>query len=287
MRILQAAVKVEPKFLAAYRGMASLHLAASRTEEALETLRAARQAVPETFVPVTDEIAILCQQKKLGEAEALAEKEVVEPQATGKCLAVSRTFAFSGHLENAQKWAQKGLELAKDDEKGAAYRQLGELALAEGQKSGNRQSLEAARDYFSKVLEGNPRDFIAGNNLAWLLATEFDQPQQALEVVKKVQGDATVEQMPVGFLDTLAVVYRRAGKLDEARDLLGQALKSYPDNPVLMYHLGMVLSDRGQKSAALNMLERAIDSGNLSDPQKNEATKTLQALSGKASTAPN
>jgi tetratricopeptide (TPR) repeat protein len=287
MKLLQEAIKVEPRFLAAYRGLATLQLAASKPADALQTLRQARQALPESFVPITDEIAILCQQKQIEEAESLAAKSVGEPNEADKCLAISRTFAFSGHVENARQWAQKALDVAKDEGKAGPYRQLGELALAEGQKSGNRQSLETARDYFSKVVEIDPRDFIAGNDLAWLLATEFDQPEQALEVVRKVQGDATVEQMPIGFLDTLAVVYRRTGKLDEARELLNQALKSYPNNPVLMYHLGMILSDRGQKSAALNMLERAVDSGGLADAQKNEATKALEALSGKATAPPN
>ena len=59
------------------------------------------------------------------------------------------------------------------------------------------------------------------------------------------------------YLDSLAWVMYRNGRFEEAFDFLIQAVNVLPDDPVILEHLGVVLSELGQKAEALDVLRRA------------------------------
>jgi tetratricopeptide (TPR) repeat protein len=230
---------------------------------------------------VLDEIDILAQKKKVAEAERLAEQAVGEPPDVAKSLAVANTMAGVGEKAIARKWATSTMELADESQRPAIHLLLGELALLEAQESGDRPLFEQARDHFAEVVQVQPNHFVAGNNLAWILATEFGQPEEALAVVKLVRGDAPVQRLPVGFIDTLAVVYRGAGELDAAKEMLEESVALYPQSGPLTFHLGMVLADHGQATAAVSNLERALQLGGLKDEQTSAARDAIASLSSR------
>lgn len=75
-----------------------------------------------------------------------------------------------------------------------------------------------AIEQYREALKINPKEIIAANNLAWILATCRDQKlrdgQQALKLAK-FACDATKNANP-GFLDTLAAAYAEVGQYEEA-----------------------------------------------------------------------
>lgn len=268
----------------------SLLLGAGRATEALEVCQQGRKVLPDAIAFGLDEISIQTQLGHLDQAQQLADEFVAaegDTQLTPaiRALSVAQTFASAGKIDLAEQWAKRALLTAEGDQKVAGQLFLGELALVAGQADGNRELLAEARDYFAEVVEVQPQNFVAANNLAWLLATEFDDPAQALSVAEAIRGDATATSLPIGFIDTLAVVYRAAGETEKARQLLEQAVKVYPDNGMLMVHLGVLLAGKDQAIAAENLLERAVSIGGLTDDQQAEAEQVLIKLVA-ARTAP-
>lgn len=289
--VLAGALKTEPRLLPAYRGLMSLLLADNRAAEALKVCQQARKAFPNQKTFTLDEIAIHCQTGNLDTAKQLAESLMPaangdneapaadgQASSTGVALTVSQTFSNAGQFDLGLEWAERAIELAGPNEKPAAHLLMGEMLLLRGEAQDDQQMLAMARDQFALVLQSHPQNFVAGNNLAWLLATEFDQPAKAAEVADKVRNNGSAAELPLGFIDTLAVVYRAAGQDDKARDLLEQASEIYPEQPMLMFHLGLVYAGSDQQAAATNLLERALSMGSLSEEQTAEARRALDAM---------
>lgn len=283
--LLEQVVEKQPRFLAAHRGLVMLHLTDQQPGQAIAACQRARQAMPEVFTLITDEISILCQQNELETAQQLAEDVVGDPPDAAKCVIIGQAFKAAGQVAAAKEWGERAMELADENLQPTVHLLLGELALSEGQSTSNRELLAKSRDHFAAVHKVQPTHFIAGNNLAWLLATEFDEPDKALEVVDQVRGQATVGQMPLGFVDTLAVVYRKANQLEKAQKILEEAIEYQPNQAKLLFHLGMVLADRNRRVAARTSLERALQLQGLSDVEVNQARRKLQTLDQQAATS--
>ncbi len=260
-----------------------LYLMDKQPEQALAASRRARKVLPDVFTLIADEISILCSQNQLDAAQKLAQDVVGDPPDAAKCVILGQTFKGAGQEAAAREWGERAMQLADENLQPTVHLLLGELALSEGQRTSNRQLLAESRDHFAAVHEVQPTHFIAGNNLAWLLATEFDEPEKALAVAEQVRGEATVGQMPLGFVDTLAVVYRKANQLEKAQVLLEQAVAFQPNQPKLLFHLGMVLADRNRRAAARTSLERALQLQGLSDSEMSQARRRLQTLDEQAS----
>jgi tetratricopeptide (TPR) repeat protein len=97
---------------------------------------------------------------------------------------------------------------------------------------------------------------VAGNNLAWLLVQEKVNPAAALEMIEEVRRGRYSrkpiggERLPLAILDTLGVVYRAAGRNQEALELFKEAEKRYSLEPRIQYHLGCSLAALGKNKEA-------------------------------------
>ena len=64
-------------------------------------------------------------------------------------------------------------------------------------------------------------------------------------------------RQPADLLNSLALVCRSLGFPDRAEEVLREALRLSPDDPLIHYNLGEVLSERGERKEALTLLRRA------------------------------
>ena len=192
--------------------------------------------------------AVLLNQSGQAEAgQAMAKEFVGEPADSGRAMTLANAFAQLQQNAAAMQWGETALGTARESDKPAIHLFLGNLAMNENAAHADRKVLESARDHFAAVLKAAQANFVARNNLAWLLAVDFNQPADAVPIAEQVRGDAPASKLPVTFVDTLATVYRRAGQLEKATPLLEQALAAHPQEPVLKYHLGMTLGQLGQR----------------------------------------
>jgi len=113
---------------------------------------------------------------------------------------------------------------------------------------------ERARRIYERIIEIDPDNFTALNNLAYLLTEDLDRPADALPLAQRAL--AASSQNPTqraSVLDTLGLVQYRLGRLTEAEQSLRQSIAFNPlvDNRI---HLAQVLMQQDRPDAARDEL---------------------------------
>jgi predicted Zn-dependent protease len=200
-------------------------------------------------------------------------------------------YVLRGEVQLAMKLPREavesfGLASKKEPTLVAAYRGLGMAYLAAGQpqqavdalKSGlekTRQSPWIARDLagvlesqgrfdeavavYEAMLDRNPREDVAANNLAMLLVTHRTDARsfaQAGVLVERFAGST----IPA-YLDTRGWVLFKSGDYSGAMEAFGKAVSLAPGARVLWYHLGLAQLKAGQTAEARKSLEAAVADG--------------------------
>jgi Flp pilus assembly protein TadD len=144
-------------------------------------------------------------------------------------------------------------------------------ALAETYQALSRSS-EAVASY-ERLLQLEPNDVTALNNLAWELMTK--DPRKGLEyanAARKQSGDHPA------VLDTYAMLLLETGDTAQAIDILGQIAEQSPDVPLFRYHLATALAMGGQTDGALELLRALLQEGAAPFAEQAEAKALLAKL---------
>jgi tetratricopeptide (TPR) repeat protein len=150
-----------------------------------------------------------------------------------------------------------------------------------------------AADMNRRVIQADPNNVIAMNNLAWLLCEDQKKYSEALQLADKGLRIAPDYR---DLIDTRGVIYYRMGSYQEAvRDLnrcieLCSASAGAPLLAQSHFHLGRVYLQMGRKTEALQQISRALElqgkldqqdrSGGLSREDQMEAKRLLDQLQG-------
>jgi len=279
LAVAMALTKSRPDLSAGYQAVANLKSAESRYDEAIEALQDGLRHVPNDLGLVVTEIVVLCRAGRAGDAESLAINSADQEPDANRCFAIGRAFAKGGENDLARNWGEKTLPLTEGALRAQTHLFLGNLAMIRANQPGSdkSQAHQQAREHFEAVIDVEKTNFLAGNNLSWLLATEFGEPQAAVEVAEAVRGDADVSQLPLSFVDTLAEVYRRADEPDKAQKLLEDALRWRPDSASLHYQLGLVHDVAHRRLDARASLENALKLG-LDEKKIDKTREVLERL---------
>jgi tetratricopeptide (TPR) repeat protein len=110
---------------------------------------------------------------------------------------------------------------------------------------------------YREALQREPRNVVALNNLAFLLALSGGDPAEALGLVETAIGEAG--PLPA-FLDTRAVIHLKAGRGSEALKDVTQAVKEQP-SAVRQFHLAQAQLLTGSRTRAALALRQARQAG--------------------------
>ncbi|MCP4043864.1 MAG: tetratricopeptide repeat protein, partial [Gammaproteobacteria bacterium] len=165
----------------------------------------------------------------------------------------------------------QGIELLKNRLKDNPRDQGARLALATGHQETGK--LDAAMTEYRKILDVNPNNPVALNNLAWLYHERNDK--KALEIAE-LAHQAAPENGPI--LDTVGWLRFHNGKLEQALKALEKAVDKTPDNPEIRYHLAAALAKAGDKSQAKAALETALKGNPPQSAWVKEAKALLEEL---------
>ena len=164
-------------------------------------------------------------------------------------IQLHQTYEKMGQIETGQEYLEAWLTDNPDDDQ---VRFLLSDALIK------RQQFDRAITEGEKVLETNPKNAAVLNNLAWLYGEKGDT-QKALEMAEKAY-----ERQPKSpeIADTLGWLLLSTGDdVKRAVDLLKSANDELPDNNEIAYHYAVALNETNFKSDALELLQKALDSG--------------------------
>ncbi len=132
-------------------------------------------------------------------------------------------------------------------------RERGGLHVQLGQLLGQAGQLEQACAEYEKALEILPDNFIALNNLAYVLAEEMDQPAKALVYAKQ----AASQNPQPETLDTFGWVLVKLGRYQDAISELTLAIQRDPYFVAARAHLGEAFRLTDEFDTAVDTLELA------------------------------
>jgi len=145
------------------------------------------------------------------------------------------------------------------------------------------ERIEESARLYQEILQLQPDNAIAMNNLAWLMCEEQGKFKEALELA---QAGLQIAPNYIDLIDTRGVIYHRLGQFNEAIECFNTAIKLYPkQNPAAVasrFHLGRSLAAQGQSSTAVAELQQALSLhdqiGGLSETDIAEAQLLLKKL---------
>ncbi len=179
-------------------------------------------------------------------------------------IMTARLDAADGKYDEAVKTLEDLLE--KSPRSVAAWRMLGLVNDAAGRGD---QAIVAYR----KAVEINPENFVALNNLAYLLSQRNERLEEALSFAQKAK-ELAPESADVD--DTLGWIYYQRGVFATAAVHLRAAAAANPDNALTQYHLAMAQAKTGDASGARKSYDAAVRlDSNL--PEAKEALAIIEA----------
>ncbi len=130
-----------------------------------------------------------------------------------------------------------------------------------------------ARTLYQEILSRDEHYTPALNNLAYLLAENYGDPKDALELAMKAYRTQPADP---SILDTLGFVLVKNDRATEAVKVLEKAASKLPGVAAVQLHLAQAYRDSGQKDAALKKLQAVVDLGQ--KPEANLASLMLKEL---------
>jgi len=146
----------------------------------------------------------------------------------------------------------------------------------------NGQTAESAKLY-EQILELEPDNVVAINNLAWIICEVQGKPQEALELA---QRGMKIDPNYYDLIDTRGVIYYRLGQYDNAVRDFSKCIRLYPgvtpSKISTRFYLARALNELGQKDKAIEYLNEALELnsqyGGLSTADLAQAQRLLKEL---------
>jgi tetratricopeptide (TPR) repeat protein len=108
---------------------------------------------------------------------------------------------------------------------------------------------------YQDVLKKDPNNLIALNNVAYMLAEDGKDLDQALTLAQRAKQQAPNND---DVSDTLGLVYCKKNLTDNAISIFLDLVRRQPKNPLYHYHLGMAQLQKGNRAAARQSLQTAL-----------------------------
>jgi Flp pilus assembly protein TadD len=130
---------------------------------------------------------------------------------------------------------------------------------------------QEARLAYEQCLKVDPRHGVALNNLAYLLAENNGDLDQALTYAQRSK-----QLLPNLYevADTLGWIYLKKQLTDNAIQAFQEIVAKQPTHSTYRYHLGMAYAQKGDRPKAIMELNKALQS----NPAKDEADRIKQLL---------
>jgi tetratricopeptide (TPR) repeat protein len=235
------------------RHLSELLLVAGRGDEALAAVdeALARDAGQASLHELRG--VVLLRMDRRDEARAAFEAALARDSANVAARSGLAALAYQrGDLERAIALYDEAAHLTAETVH-PAYA-AAQIVLARGDRADARQRLE-------EVVRRQPGHVGACNDLAWLLATQREDLDRALDLAELAYRRAPSPEIT----HTLGLVRLERGEIDLAVPLFEQALAGRPDSQVMRFHLGLALARSGERERAVETLRAALAPGPFPD----------------------
>ncbi len=238
---LRKALEIDPTSFAAKRGLAALALQQERPEEARTIARDLQKSNPKDASGYHLEGDVERQQRNWPAAVAAYRKAFAITRNTDLAIRLHQALFAGGMRADADRLvADWQKENPKDY--GFSY-YLGDLAMS-------RADFPAGEKHYRAVLEVQPRNALALNNVAWLMAKQGKTGAVPLAE----QANKILPNRPQ-LMDTLATTLAAEGDVKRALDVQKSAVQIDRNDPNLRLNLARLHLKAGEKPQARAELE--------------------------------
>ena len=245
---LTKALELQPDYPAAMLALGRLDILERNYDAALELAEELLQAHPESSSgdELRGDIAAARQAPKVAaESYALAYEKTPAAQLARKLY---QSHLMAGDPESALAALQQWLDEHPAD---LAIRSL----LAQALITAGRHPL--AIEEYLKVIEHDPGNVTALNNIAWLYQEQGNYP----EGVKYAERASQLAPERAEIIDTLGWLLVQNGETNRGLVLLQEARVKAPHIPDIHYHMAVALHQAGRTSEARKELDRLLKTG--------------------------
>ena len=240
-RALRKALEIQPGLAMAQRGLITLAMMDKRPDDARALARELQKKNPKDPMGFSLEGDIEASRKNWDAAIAAHRAASSLSKSTEATMRLHATLRAAGKAADADKLSAEWLNTQPKD---AAFRfYLGDLALS-------RDDLGGAEALYRTVLDVQPNNALALNNVAWLLVKQ-GKPG-SLEMAQKA-NDALPGRPQL--MDTLALALAANQQLPKAMEIQKSAIQRSPADPALKLTLAKLLIQSGDKPFARAELE--------------------------------
>jgi tetratricopeptide (TPR) repeat protein len=258
-----AAAKVELEVIEIYRTAKDLPAARAEADAAVKKY-------PKDPKIAEAHALVLADQGKVN--EAVAELRVLKSKpSTGTEVEIAQLYEKAKRYGDMAKALDEGEKLAASNEDKIS------VLFLRGSMYDHEKKYDESEAEFRKVLAIDPDNANALNYLGYSLADRNVRLDEAYGMVKKAL-DLAPDQY--AYMDSLAWVYYRQGKLDDAEALLLRALENTKD-PTVHDHLGDVYFKEGKTKDAAAQWQASLkeyNAGNQDEADPEEMAKVTQKL---------
>jgi cellulose synthase operon protein C len=260
---LRRATELQPQLVAAQRGLALLAVANNKPQDGLAIAKKLQQMGPKDATGYALEGDVEAGRKNWDAAVA-AYRIALPLGKTGDTVArLHSALTSAGRHGDAERVAA---DWQKDNPKDSVFLYyLGDIALSQNK-------LELAETRYRGVLEVQPNNALALNNVAWLLVKQ-GKPG-ALPMAERAV--ALLADRPA-LMDTLALALEADKQVPKAIEVQKRAIVLGPNEPGLVLRLAQLYIKQGDKSRARAELESLAKLGDKYAGQA-EVSKLLGAL---------
>lgn len=204
-----------------------------------------------------------------GEAAEAAFREAMTRGASD-----SRPYAALARLKIGEAEIDQALGVLEEGL--AAMPEDGRLRFMKASLLHTQGRNDEAAAVYRQMLELNPNQDVAANNLAALIADAYPEDEERLTEALALAERFQVSGNPY-YLDTLGWVLFRTGDVNQAAIFLERADQLAPDSPTVLYHLAHVRLAQGQAETAKELLARVLE-GDRAFPERARAQELLDNL---------
>jgi tetratricopeptide (TPR) repeat protein len=244
----QQALDQDPNSTDALGGMLNVDLAQKQPDRAVATAKTQLARYPKNVGFHLMLGQLLMEQKK-----DLAGAEDEFKQASDLDKKNSEALAKLGMVQNLRGATDQALQTYLDGSR-INPKEIAFYLLAGGIYE-TRQDWDHAKQQYQKVLEIQPENPLASNNLAYVMLQQGGNVDVAFAMAQTAR-----RQLPdnPNSADTLGWAFYHKHVYASAITLFKEAVKKEPDNALYNYHLGMAYAKSGQAALAKQQLDRVV-----------------------------
>lgn len=247
----EAVLATDPTLMGLFENIIILHAANNEYDVALGKCDRQLQQVgasPELAAAIYNIKGglLLAQGKIRGAQQAFQEAIRTNPDFLKPYFGLARLYIVEKNLDKAI--SQYQAVLARNPRQVGPHVLLGALYKLKG-------DYKQAESHYRKALSIDANSIQAANNLAYLLAENTDNMDEALSLSLKAKAIAPEDPF---VRDTLGWIYYKKGLYEDAVRELSACVEALPDNAIAHYHLGMAHYQRQETDLAVKHLQRAL-----------------------------